>query len=228
MGNTNSQVIVNLTDFLSFLKEHELKVTQRVDGGTIQSHIDKLAALSADEKITAENSKELVELSKKIDPTLDAELQLREAYILTEKQFPLPTLLDHIDRLFWKDVFAFLPLPIQDDFREAGKCIAFERPTAAAFHILRATEGALRIYYRALVKRGFDNEATWGKMVTELRTRKRASRILLDSLDNIRNNFRNPTMHPEYSYGIDEVQGLLPLCADSVNRISAELKKLSH
>ena len=39
------------------------------------------------------------------------------------------------------------------DFTEAGKCIAFERYTAAAFHVLRGTEQALTEFYLKKVKR---------------------------------------------------------------------------
>jgi hypothetical protein len=42
---------------------------------------------------------------------------------------------------------------------------------------------------------------------------------LLDTLDNIRTNFRNPTNHPEKIFEIDKVQDLIFLCVDSINRM---------
>jgi hypothetical protein len=63
-------------------------------------------------------------------------------------------------------------------------------------------------------------------MISRLRkkTRKpKPNKILLDHLDNIRSNFRNPTDHPEMTYGIDEVQDLFSIVTDSLNRIAVEL-----
>jgi hypothetical protein len=56
-------------------------------------------------------------------------------------------------------------------------------------------------------------------MVEHLRKRSDAPpRSLLDGLDNIRHNFRNPTQHPEAIYDIQEAQDLLSLSLDAVGR----------
>ena len=43
---------------------------------------------------------------------------------------------------------------------------------------------------------------------------------LIAVLDSIREEYRNPTIHPEKTYGEDEVQSLLTHCADVLNRIT--------
>lgn len=58
-------------------------------------------------------------------------------------------------------------------------------------------------------------------MVEQLRKKcsKRPPRELLDALDRIRENFRNPTNHPDKIYDIEEVQDLFGLCLDVINRM---------
>jgi hypothetical protein len=113
-----------------------------------------------------------------------------------------------------------LPTIARFDLDEAGKCIAFERPTAAAFHLLRATERVLVAFYEALARHK-RAPRMWGPMVTDLRKRKAAAQheVLLNNLDNIRRSFRNPTQHPELTYDIHEVQDLWGLCIEAINRM---------
>lgn len=110
----------------------------------------------------------------------------------------------------------------QYDFSEAGKCIAFERPTAAAFHLLRGTESELRELYCYFVKKNRIKPMLWGPMVQALLSHRRAkmNEALLKNLDNIRSSFRNPTQHPEKIYDIQEVQDLWGLCVEVVNKMS--------
>ena len=125
-----------------------------------------------------------------------------------------------------KGVFEALPDISKYDFMEAGKCIAFERATAAAFYTMRGTEGVLRHYYCSIIKRGRVAKLMWYDMVQHLRKRRDAPpKALLDNLDNIRLNFRNPTQHPEARYDMDEAQDLLSLSIDAINRIYKDLLK---
>jgi len=153
--------------------------------------------------------------------TLEAELKGFHAYTTTPKRLDIDKLINAPSSLMAPDVYASLPEIAQYDLSEAGKCIAFERPTAAAFHLMRATEGVLRQFYLSRVKRN-RVELMWGPIVRELRLRKsiKIPQVLLDHLDNIRRSFRNPTQHPEAVYSIEEVQDLWSLCIDVVNRMA--------
>lgn len=147
-----------------------------------------------------------------------------EAYIITEKRLPVNRLLADVSKLFAESVYYVLPDIAQYDFAQAGKCIAFELPTAAAFHILRGTEDVLRSYYSALTTPSRQH-LPWGPMVRELSqiSDDPPPKELLKNLDNIRVSFRNPTQHPEKRYDLDKVQDLFNLCVDVVNRIAKDL-----
>jgi hypothetical protein len=96
----------------------------------------------------------------------------------------------------------------------------FEEATAAAFHLMRGTEAVLRDLYVRWVKRDrIPEPRMWGLMINHLRKRNSAPpKVLLDHLDGIRTNFRNPTQHPDATYDIHEAQDLFSVCVDAVNR----------
>jgi hypothetical protein len=68
------------------------------------------------------------------DKTLDAELKLRNAFIVTPKRFALEHLLKSPESLFASDIYNSLPFNNSFDFTQACICIAYDLPTAGAFH----------------------------------------------------------------------------------------------
>lgn len=161
------------------------------------------------------------EIMKEIRLTLIAEAKGIYAYVVTDKTIDVKKLLGDVGKLFRPNVFNSLPEIARYDFEEAGLCIAFERSTAAAFHILRATEAVLRLYRKKYIWPAKEN-LTWGQIVHELKNKQKGKKpdsVLIDNLGNICNSFRNPTQHPEKIYDIYEVQDLFNLCIDAVNRM---------
>jgi hypothetical protein len=178
------------------------------------------------ETLTKQQANIIIQGMKLITSILKYESTKLRAYIVAEKRLPVEKLLSDVASMFGKNVFEALPDLAQYDFKQAGKCIAFEVPTAAAFHTLRGTEGVLRSYYAALVPTdGKRSNLLWGAIVLELRNMKTdlPAKELLDNLDNIRTSFRNPTQHPEKVYDLDEAQDLFNLCVDVVNRMAKDL-----
>lgn len=212
----------NINAFFKYLDELGLVVTQRAS-----PELSEFAdALPDDEGATLsqEQSVRLIEIMGHIRRTLDAEIKGFEAYIVTPKRIDVSKLLNDTPSLLAPGVHSKLPEIAQFDLAEAGKCIAFERPTAAAFHILRGTEAVLVAFYEAIVRQKRVNRM-WGPMVSDLKKRRKAKpyEVLLNNLDNIRLSFRNPTQHPELTYDIHEVQDLLALCIDAINRMARAL-----
>ena len=96
----------------------------------------------------------------------------------------LEHLLDVPADLLGNGVFVGMPDICKYDFTEACKCIAFDRPTAAAFHLMRCVEGHLRAYYCAIVRRGRVDKLMWFDVVAHLKKRRDAPpKALLDNLD---------------------------------------------
>src|SRR5207248_2818113 len=152
--------------------------------------------------LTKAQAMELNRILIDIRKLLDAELPGFQAYIVTPKRLDVQRLLNDVGGLLSAGTFKKLGLITRTDLEEAGKCIAFERPTAAAFHLLRGTEAVLRQFYYAIVKHGRVSPMLWGSMIIDLRKRNKAKphQDLVEHLDHIRRSFRNPTQHPEKVY----------------------------
>lgn len=217
-------VIDDLTDFLQFIESLNLAVTRKACMTEINDIITKLDTLDPAQIIMEKDSNEVKKIIGLIETTLNAELQLKYAYTLTDKKLGLTTLMENVGEIFSHDIFNNLPDLAKFDFEEAGKSIAFERSTAAAFHVLRGTEECLRFYYKSIIKKKRLKNLLWKPMTDDLRLKSTVPKALLDACDYVRINFRNPTAHPEAKYTLDEAQSLFSLCADIVNRLITDLK----
>lgn len=211
-------VLWNIEQFLNALDEFSLPVTRRFSRDL--EKVAKSVNSSGLANLNETYAKRITEGAKKIRDVLSAELEGRVVFVLTDKRLPVERLFDDVSSLFPDRIFDALPEVARSDFNEAGKCIAFERPTAAAFHLLRGTEDILRHFYKCYVKRQRINNLMWGPIINHLRNRKTKPPMgLLNHLDNIRENFRNPTQHPEKIYDMDEAEDLFGLCVEVVNRM---------
>ena len=213
-------ILENIERFLTNLDEFHLPVTRRAAWKLVEFK-EALGQLPADHELTRQEALKLSTIMTDLDTTFRAEAAGNVAFIVTDKRIDVNKLLSDVPALMAPGVFDALPEIAQYDFQEAGKCIAFELPTAAAFHIVRGTEGVLKQFYCSVVRRS-RAELMWGPMVESLgqRKSKRPPDALLRNLDNIRVSYRNPTQHPDKIYDIQEVQDLFGVCVDVVNRMA--------
>lgn len=151
---------------------------------------------------------------------LVSESALLAVYWTTTKRYGINDLTDCVDKLMSPGILDALPYVAIVDFQEAGKCIAFDRPTAAAFHLLRGTEAMVRLYHQKWTKSPTMAQQPWGPLIDALRRLPQGPpKPPLDAVDNIRHNYRNPTQHPEKVYTIEEAQDLWGVCVDAVTRM---------
>ena len=160
-----------------------------------------------------------------IDVTLDAELKLRRAFVVMPGRFDVDHLLEEPWELLGSETLTRLPDIAVYDFVEACRATAFGMATAAVFHLMRCVEAMLKEYYENTVKRNRIQQRMWGPMVQHMRTRARNAppKTILDHLDHIRVNFRNPTQHPDARYETEEAENLLSLAVDVLDRMARDL-----
>jgi len=154
-------ILDNLEIFFRYLDELNLDVTRRV-AKDLWAFRDEVAALPQRATLSLEQSGRLRGLIQTVRKTLEAEIEGVEAFTVTTKRFDIKRLLGDVASLFAPGVYRQLPEIARYDFSEAGKCIAFERPTAAAFHILRGTEAVLRHFYLTMIRPRSDQESVVG------------------------------------------------------------------
>jgi hypothetical protein len=83
------------------------------------------------------------------------------------------------------------------DYSEAGKCLAFERFTSSGFHSLRSLESVIKQYVlTATGKLPPLNRQNWEEYIDVL-GKSNAPAEILGTLRSIKDNHRNPLMHPE-------------------------------
>lgn len=207
------------------IDELNLEVTSKVDWfRELKEYKERLDKTSSDFKLERKDVKKIYNLMNKIERVISAELQGRIVFVITEKRIKVEKLLDEIKDLFAQNIFNELPDLPRFDFKEGGKCIAFERSTAGAFHILRGMEGIVRWFFDKLNSSSGCKD-DWANIVKNLKSLSvPPPSEILDQLDAIRVNYRNPTAHPELTYTNDDVQDLLSECIAVVNRIVNHLK----
>lgn len=219
-----SYIIGNIERFLNKLEPMGFKVTARASY-ELEQLLEELQKTDEKAMLSAEQASLLSKIMNEIRPTFSAEGSGIYSYIVTDKRLSTDKLTTEIETLFAPDVFSKLSDIAQYDFKEAGYCVLFERPTAVAFHLMRVVESVLHIYYKKYIRPAQPN-LTWGQMTNPLKNKSRGKKpniTTLNQLDHLRKAFRNPTQHPEKIYDIYEAQDLLFLSIDVINRMTLEI-----
>ncbi len=213
-------LLSNLADFRESLDRYGFVVTARAFDYQVAAIRDRLAAEEAAYILSKADSEDLSNAARSLMRTMEAEGMGKVAFVVAERRYDSDRLLTRVDSLLPTGVYGELHDLAKHDFGEAGRAIAFELPTAAAFHVLRATEQVLRDMYRDWVRQRRVAPLLWGSMTNDMRSRtRRPPDALLNHLDHIRLTFRNPTDHPEKTYDIEEAQDLFALCCDAVGQM---------
>ena len=173
--------------------------------------------------ITASEEASLARIMTMVERMVFAEAQTKRIFVIGDTRFNTDHLLNAPHRMFTDGVFAKLPFLTMHDGAEAFQCLIHGRATAAAFHILRATESVLHAYYMEKIKRGREKNPMWGNMVAGLRKKRDKDENLLQRLDFIRVTYRNPTAHPEEIYNLGRAEDLIGLCIEVINTMASSL-----
>lgn len=235
-GITKLQLHTFLKDYIEFINDLNLPVTKSALGmkGVTElfNKLDK-ASKRKTEKDTIVDNPTLTKLTtalKAIDTTLDAELNIRTAYLPTEKRFSIECLMQDIWKLFSNWTYQKLPALAKFDFWESWKCLVFNLFTACAFHALRGTEEVLKFYYKEFTWNESQDKDTWWDYVRKIQEsiNKKTNKMdapeeLISNLDNLRKYYRNKTQHPQLKYSSDDAQDLLSACIKSVNMMMKDI-----
>lgn len=214
-------LVWHLTEYLSSLAAFGFDITARALW-ELQGIRDELAAEPAGSVLTAQRAADIQRIAAAAQSTLYAEGATKQVFVPTEKRFPVQRLLYDVRSLLRDGTLDRLPPQAAMDLMNAARCLAFECTTASAFHSLRATESVLRHFYSEVIKRN-RIKGHWGwKAMTDQMSKRRTppSKTLLDNLDALRGNFRNPTAHPEATYDVSGAEELFGACIDVINRMT--------
>ena len=144
---------------------------------------------------------------------LEAECPTLATYVVSPKgAYSVSRLIDQAEVLIPETTRGQLDDLVTEDIRQAGRCLAFDLPTAAAFHLFRAVESVLRLLHSRVTQTPPADEplSGWHPHIQAL-TRAAVPSKVTDLLVNIKNNYRNPIAHPEATLTSDQAIVLVPL-----------------
>ncbi len=145
------------------------------------------------------------------EAVLGAELALSPLYVVTQKAgFDTTLLIENGAACFPLDVWTKAPDAIPD-LKQATRCIAFELFTASAFHLHRANETVLGLYWDAVTD-GDSRPKTrnMGDYLAKMANKKVGDAKVIAALKELKDLHRNPIIHPEQTIGnIDDAIALM-------------------
>jgi hypothetical protein len=114
------------------------------------------------------------------------------------------------------------------DLSEAALCHAFERNTACVFHLMRALEIVLKAFAEKLGA-GFEAK-NWGRILSSVEEKIGDSRNSEDAevlvhLRNIKNAWRNSTMHVERDYDAEQAFDILRTTRNFMIHVAKRLQQ---
>ena len=142
---------------------------------------------------------DLSESLKAFEPVLAAECTALDTYVVSQKRgYSTPDLVERSEVMLPLETRAVLSESIAADIRFAGRCMAFDTPTAAGFHILRAVEAVMALFYTHITGREIaKRHRNWGLYLKRLEKHPGADAKIRGALEHIKENYRNPITHPE-------------------------------
>jgi hypothetical protein len=147
-------------------------------------------------------------------------------YVITKGIYSTDDLITHADQHLPESLRCDLPEQAKKDMKEAGRCLAFEVPTASAFHMWRAVESVMNKYYEHLTGKTFEAAEilrNWGQYIKALEDAGADAKITV-FLDHIRAEYRNPISHPSENVDLDNAFGLFGTSFSVIGQIIKEIQ----
>lgn len=165
----------------------------------------------------------MINKAKEFHLILSAELQTFDAYQVTEKAlFSTARLVERAENILPDGIVSDVPKEALVDLNQAGRCLAFDLPTAVGFHTWRAVETVLVAYCEEWGVR--PDQRDWGSYIAGLK-KAEAAGITVAVLDQIRDLHRNPTMHPEMVLSPEEAIGLFGIAPSVIVAMVNDIRR---
>ena len=147
-------------------------------------------------------TQELSEALQRFEISLQSDFSIRDTFIVSPKAAYSTTLLaESGETLVSKAARDLVPF-MQQDLHDAGRCMAFELPTAAAFHLFRAVEAMVCSYGEFVRGKPFsysEKKKGLGGYANCLKEKRlKVNERIINAIEQLSLLHRNPTMHPEW------------------------------
>jgi HEPN domain-containing protein len=159
------------------------------------------------------------------EQALALELGRAPIYFVSQKGiYATSALINTADSALVDEVHNTVSYAAKKDLSQAGRCLAFEVPTAAAFHALRAVEKVLREFYEAKIGEPAGT-AGMKRCIDEL-TKAGADKKTIAALDQLRDLHRNPIDHPEEFVDFAEALEIFNAATVAISKMARQIAAL--
>jgi hypothetical protein len=130
--------------------------------------------------------------------------EMREAatyFVPMRGIYSTANLVDATDKSFPEDLLSHIPEKARIEWRSAGRCLAFSLLSASGFHVARAVESTLEVYFHFFDTAASKTHRTWNDYIKALEAVKQGHDPMpqartIAELRQMKDDFRNPLMHP--------------------------------
>src|SRR5439155_16976144 len=186
-------------------------------GSNAVTWLRQVASKPANSSIDANDVTMVVGTLLDFQAVLREELNISDTYVGAQKaHYSTTTLVEYGELMFPDEIRTLLPAEAIHDIQQGARCFAFELPTAAGFHFLRAIEAVIHKFYDVLSNQAQrPNRAAMGIYIDEL-IKLNANPELVATLKQIKDLHRNPIIHPEETLDMIEAQMLMGIMQSAI------------
>lgn len=142
-------------------------------------------------------------------------------YVVRKGLYDMRALIEVAQDAFPEEVKLRLTPFTVEDMRSAGRCLAFELPTASGFHSLRALEAVVVDYLQKL--KAQPQKRDLGAYVVALNANGADAKATA-VVDQLRGLHRNPLMHPQDTLNTNEAIGVFELCKNAITALIQDME----
>lgn len=159
------------------------------------------------------------------ETVLREELNVSDTYSVDKKGvYSTYDLIESAEQMIAAPLLAKLPSTAAADLRQAGRCLAFETPTAAGFHMLRGVEAVLMEYYKFATKKALPlRMRNWAVYIDAISKTSGHDPKIVALLRHIKDDYRNPVAHPEVVLTGDEAVVLFGVSVSAITLMATAL-----
>jgi hypothetical protein len=164
----------------------------------------KFKAPAEDARLDSWDWKHLNKTLEKFETIFAEEMRENATYFVPRRGiFNTKALVDSADEAFPKDLLPFIPDKTKQDWKAAGRCLAFNLLSASGFHVARAVEGTLETYYQRFCgAQAGTTLKSWNDYIVALNGARTSgvtpapSEKIIAEIQQMKDDYRNPIAHP--------------------------------
>jgi hypothetical protein len=198
--------------------------------------LDMLASITTpynpERILTGQEAVAVFDLYEQFERDFDREQRNIDVFTVMPKGiYNTRQLIEEPENKFPENLRKHFPSQFIYDLKQAGKCLAFELPTACAFHVCRATESLMLKYYEVLKGQQWSfQRRDWNIYIEQLASGKQgadkvAPKHITSRLNEIRDMDRNSYIHPDINVTLEEAPILFELCTNVIFQMAQEIQK---